>query len=157
MGTNISRSYWGFLLVFLFLSLLLHADISHPLNLDDVEHFSSFYGQKIAVRGFLYQSPDKKIFLAKNPDLKSCCVGHKSKTEQQLIVNGNIHEIPSQGVAVTVEGILEMQNINGQTIYLLQEASIVSNDHSPMALFIFIGFVLLCAVSYFCYRQSKSK
>lgn len=69
---------------------------------------ANFNGKEIQIRGFLYQTEDKKLILAALPNLKSCCVGTASQRSQQIVVEG---DIPAQHIGgklpVLLEGLLE--------------------------------------------------
>lgn len=61
--------------------------------------------QEVELRGFLYRSPDGRVILANEPNLKTCCVGSSRKISSQLVVKGDFpSNLPS--TAVTMQGHL---------------------------------------------------
>jgi hypothetical protein len=62
--------------------------------------------QRIHIRGFLYQTQDGEVVLAREPDLKTCCVGSESKRQTQLLVVGDVRDKVGQKLAMDLEGTL---------------------------------------------------
>jgi hypothetical protein len=123
------------------------------LNLDDFSHLN---GQLVAIRGFLYETPESLMVLAAEPDLKSCCVGSASKRQRQLLVTGNIDRAVAGGGAVTLQGNLVVA-IGDDFPYRLEEGEIVAGeDRCYWALgAVGLGMVLLAAGAFFALRKAS--
>lgn len=85
--------------------------------------------QEIQIRGFLYKISDKYV-LAKEPELKSCCIGTASKTHEQIFILG---EFPETSYALTLQGHLQVRpvyDLEGRLIelYHLDNAQIVPHE-----------------------------
>lgn len=77
--------------------------LSFAQSVTFADDFSSYQGQEVKIRGFLYEKPDKTLILAPQPNLKSCCLGRK----EQIVVEGSA--LPSL-FAQTISGIIEMSD-----------------------------------------------
>ena len=69
----------------------------------DTDLSSISNGEELSLRGFLYKTDQGEWILSAEPNLKSCCVGTKSKAQSQVALSGNLDESHLQK-AVTVKG-----------------------------------------------------
>ena len=80
-------------------------ELEHLVDLDLVQ-----------IRGFLYETTDKRLVLAEEPNLKSCCVGSPAKRRRQIVilettVSGAVLEGVGQqarSLPITLTGILHI-------------------------------------------------
>lgn len=130
-------------LFLLFLSCKLYAD---PITFTDLQNLST--NENVQIRGFLYETHDKKLILASIPNIKSCCIG---KLDSQIYVYG-LPETPSFKNAVTLEGKLSILNDFGTRRYQLDNANLIPEKKSSIlttlltviiALIIFKGIIRL--------------
>lgn len=133
---------------------------SIPLVFTDLEngdlYLKSLQGKEIEIRGFLYQREDGKLILASQPNLRSCCVGTKSKIQQQIIVEGNLEPTLK---AVSVRGVFRIQPLyseNGELVayYFLDRANLVPETPFRLWGIILVAFVV-CIVSFLFKFLSK--
>lgn len=108
------------LMSFVFFNITYGEEIP-TLTFFDLEQPSKVQsGQKIKIRGFLYKSEDGEFVLASQPNLKSCCVGTKSKVAQQIIVKGD-STLKLSSYVVLLEGVLKVDpqyNQEGELVHL---------------------------------------
>lgn len=124
---------------------------------NDPQALSAFNQQKVQIRGFLYLSSNEKVFLASEPDLKSCCVASASKRQGQIEVHeqvqGQIASSIHPGFAVLLEGIFALDQ-DGQfhldDAYMIQEKNKMS-DH----LFSLLGIAVLAPIAAVLFFRRK--
>jgi hypothetical protein len=100
--------------------------------IDVSQKLSTFNGQNVLIRGFLYCSETGTWVLSPEPNLKSCCAGSVDKVFRQIFVEG-VSENPSNNRAVTLCGtfaINPLHNDSGELIqlYSLQNAVVVKKE-----------------------------
>lgn len=95
-----------FRLICLSLLICSAAHCVEEISLDSLKHAKS-EEQMVKIRGFLYRSETGRIILAKEPGLKTCCVGAPAQADRQVVVEGlqHIPKGPSYQV-IALEGIL---------------------------------------------------
>lgn len=119
--------------------------MSEPLELNfqslqnlSHEQLNSYANQKVQIRGFLYPLNEDKWILSSEPNLKSCCIGSKAKSQQQLIVKGKFENVSDS--VVTLEGIFKEG-----TPYILEEA--VAIQHSSIWILSAIVILIGCCLA----------
>lgn len=122
--------------IFIFWSSLLLADNPVSLSFQEIKnHFdsSAYDHQRVAVRGFYYQTESGEQLLAEQPNLKSCCVGSKKKEKEQIRLIGEISP-PSKARAITVEGDFSFNRDSKQIT--LNNSIILADAHSSPSSFL---------------------
>lgn len=116
-------------------------------------------GQEVEVRGFVYESKQGKVVLASQPNLKSCCVGSTKKIRNQIVLLGDLPEIPLQR-AVTVQGYFVTDPTYGEDdeligLYYLKNITLLNDfdDVTIYSLVVFIVIILLLIVGVVLYRR----
>jgi len=105
-----------------------------------------FAEEEVEMRGFLYRDTEGRVILAKEPNLRSCCV---HKVRDPVLVYGDLPEKLPTG-AVTLKG-----KVN-QDKSILNEAAIMQAEKSAVLAVIFIGaFLLLLGWGIFRVRGTK--
>lgn len=99
-------------------------------------------GTLIEIRGFLYRSADSKKVLAAEPNLKSCCIGSTSKRHRQLLLEGNIDDMPDQYKPVTLQGNLFI-NLDDPFPFRLMNVKIATEERLSYGILLLIGSTLL--------------
>ncbi|MGA8164071.1 MAG: hypothetical protein WB791_03480 [Waddliaceae bacterium] len=84
----------------------LHGERSISLTFSDLAHASEHHNQWIHIRGFLYRRENGDWMIAKEPDLKTCCLGSRKKLFDQMPIYGDLRAGPHKH-AVTVMGRLD--------------------------------------------------
>jgi len=61
----------------------------------------------VKIRGFLYRSETGRTILAKEPGLRTCCIGSAAQADRQVVVEG-LQEMPKgpSYQVIALEGIL---------------------------------------------------
>lgn len=154
----------------LFWNAFSYAENSRALSFQDlsgvntIESAASMYhGREVTVRGFLYQSLDRRWILASEPNLKTCCVGSPRKVWQQIIVDGEFESVPSNKV-VQIAGTLIVDPVrddkNALTqVFRLENPHLVQEDDNGIWLWIVMSVIGLMAILYFAikiYRRQKA-
>lgn len=117
---------WFFIISFFFLNFYCSAEEqSIPLNFTELESFGKYAdGQKVKIRGFLYQTKEGKSVLAAEPNLKTCCVGSQANIHKQIYLDRNFD---SRNSAITVEGVLMVPDTNSEK-YVLNDAKVIEDQ-----------------------------
>ncbi len=100
---------------------------------------------QVELKGFLYKTESGKWVLAKNPNLKHCCIGKIERDKEQVFLDQEFDYAPLSRV-VTLKGILE-SSPNG---YILKDAILTERKEGipftsvtlffTMALLLFVFF-----------------
>lgn len=122
---------------------------------------AAFNGQEVEVRGFFYESKEGKHILAAQPNLKSCCVGSSKKISRQIVLLGDLPEMPQQR-AVTVRGVFAAAPTFGEDdeligLYYLKNIELLNefDDTAIYSLVAFFVIVLFMVVGVLLYRRRK--
>lgn len=105
-------------------------------------------GEKIEIRGFLYQGKNEEWILSGEPNLKSCCVGSVEKISHQLILHDTFSQEQINKV-VHLQGILHKQD----HLYFLDEIKLIENTSHSHGL-INLAFASLILLFFLIYRIS---
>lgn len=124
-------------LFLLFLSCRLHAD---PISFSDLQNLST--NENVQIRGFLYETHDKKLILASTPNIKSCCI---EKLDYQIYVFG-LSVTPPLRNAITLEGKLSISNEFGIRRYQLDNATLIPEKRSSILTALLTVIVVLIIV-----------
>lgn len=128
-------------------------DLSEPA---ESQLYRKYHNKEVVIRGFIYETAGGEKILAAQPDVKSCCVGSKDKTSEQILLVGNITlEDASKAYLVQGKFVVDPKKDESNKIvslYRLEEASI--HPRGPMGLIKFIiAGALFFAVAYFLMRK----
>lgn len=74
-------------------------------------------GSVVTVRGFLYKLDEDQWVMAREPNLRTCCIGSVEKSTEQILVAGRLHDV-AEARTHTVSGRYTQQD--GR--HLIQEA-----------------------------------
>jgi hypothetical protein len=74
-------------------------------------------------RGFLHKTSDGKLFLAPQPQLKSCCQGSKARSHEQIFLEGSFEPLTPNKV-IEISGKLESREESGIKRYFLTDSNI---------------------------------
>ncbi len=85
-------------------------------------------GESLALKGFLFQARDGRWILAKEPDLKSCCVGAAHKRESQVSLLGDFSNY-STNVPLNVRGTFHFAESGG---YALAHVEVMQEQGFPI-------------------------
>jgi hypothetical protein len=110
---------------------------------------TQYNGFEVIVRGFIYQSSDGSVILAKEPNLKSCCVGPNQRG--QIMLSGFHISKKSQDV-IAVRGKLYNERQFG---YRMEEGVIVPEFAFPMKTFLLVFFLSILLGILFLYSRNK--
>lgn len=108
-------------------------------------------GEKIEIRGFLYQGKNGEWILSGEPNLKSCCVGSMEKRSQQIILHDTFSQEQINKV-VHLQGILHKQD----HLYILDEITLIEKTSHSHGL-INLGLASLILLFFLIYRISLNK
>jgi hypothetical protein len=114
-------------------------------------------GQEVQLRGFIYQSADGYWYLANEPNLKSCCVGHGPKAAYQLLLTGEETLKPTL-LAVTLNGVLqELPEVaEGAVRYQLANVQLQPTGPLLSPSFLFGALLAFVALAGWWWRQRRS-
>jgi len=93
------------------------------------ETLSTYEGEEITLRGFLYQSEQGEMVLAPEPNLRSCCIGQGKKLASQVILKG----FPTQEVSslpVEIKGLFHIK----EGRYCLDQGELLKSSRTPFEL-----------------------
>ena len=107
----------------------------------------------ISIRGFLFRLHDKEI-LSSTPNVKSCCLGNPQKHKEQLFLKG-AHTLVDTSYAVTIEGVLEKEQAEGNTVYFLEQPVLITSPSSLPLGMIAGGVVLILLVAIWFKRLKR--
>lgn len=105
-------------------SLTRHLHCEEPslkLKFNDLETLNHADGKVVEIRGFLYEDKQGKKILSNEPNLRTCCVGAKSKRKKQILVTGKIGSFSPQ-YPITLQGLF----------YIAEEAKEDGNSTQPL-------------------------
>lgn len=152
-------------IIFVTLGLFLFVMFSVSLHGNELVSFDQLKEknlQKITIRGFLYKSQDGTVILAKEPDLKSCCVGSTKKVLSQLVVLGDMGDLGQNryGLVVTLKGVLthkSMTDEQGSVMlrYELTNVTVVKNETFSGYGIVGILLAVLCGIVLILYWKTK--
>ncbi|ADI37501.1 putative uncharacterized protein [Waddlia chondrophila 2032/99] len=77
--------------------------------------------EKIEISGYIYQSENGEAYLAPQPDLKSCCIGSRQRSGEQIVLK-DLESIPATKQPVTMRGTLRIDPETGQMFLTEGEA-----------------------------------
>lgn len=132
----------------LFLLLSSRMLCGNELSFDDLS--AAPYPQEVIMRGFLYRTQSGDLVLASEPNLKSCCVGAKHKSKQQIFVEGDVGN-PEAGEVYLLHGIFNVDP--GKGIYFLREAYIIKPQTDPIKWS--VAFILVIFLAALCLAYLK--
>lgn len=151
MNTNFFK-YLG-IMIFGISILAAKEEISTAYTFLDLEtHVQN--GQLIEIRGFLYETEQKQLILAAEPNLKSCCVGSHSKRQKQLLVSGDVKEGISSMSAVTLKGEL-LVHFGDIFPFRLENASIQVQPDIPYSMLGVLTMILVFTGIWLILRAKK--
>lgn len=132
-------------------SLMASENVSdlHFYLFKDQDYTKSFDGKKVQIRGFLYPLQDDRWVLSPEPHLKTCCVGSKEKTDQQIFLHGAFK--PLSNDMVTLEGVFEIHP-NIDEIYVLKNPTLIESQKKFTGA-LFIGLSLLFLALWLVYKK----
>jgi hypothetical protein len=84
-------------------------------------------GEKLELKGFLFQSNDGAWILSKDPDLKSCCIGSAHKRDSQVTLLGEFSTY-STNKPLQVTGTLHAATEG----YILAETDVIQKGSFPI-------------------------
>lgn len=155
------RFKWIFLSL-IFSHLIYAENNTIPFNFFQLESLSSetqeiSFNNRIQIRGFLYQTAEGDVVLAREPDLKSCCVGSASKRGTQLLVFGDLHEKIGQKIPINLEGNLSTHPSHRFPYHL--ENAVIASEQPISYTNIIIGcaVLLVIALGVFLYFRYDTK
>lgn len=124
-------------------------------------NLSHYDGQKVSVKGFLYETKEGKHILSSEPNLKSCCVGASAKVSQQIVVRGEFPPGPWR-VPVVVQGVFAVEPLrdkDGKLIQLfkIDHAYVVEDTVEKTPIWSLAIIALLLCASWVIYRKQKYK
>ncbi|HEV8052160.1 MAG TPA: hypothetical protein VGP47_06680 [Parachlamydiaceae bacterium] len=128
-------------------------DQSHKMKKGGIDN-----GQLITIRGFLYKSPESKVILAAEPDLKSCCVGSTSQRQRQLLVTGDIDHAMNASTAVTLQGNLIVA-MRDEFPFKLENSVVVAQDTQCYVMLglVGLGLILVAGAIFFALRKKQGR
>jgi hypothetical protein len=91
-------------------------ELSDLKNQED--YIEKIDNREVSIRGFLYELPGGSFVLAKEPNLKTCCLG-KGKLQIHIDNPGNSLPKPSM-FPVTLEGRFNKQTVDGKPEFHLE-------------------------------------
>lgn len=117
------------------------------------EKLSSANGQRICIRGFLYQKADKAWILASEPNVKSCCLGSQNKEAEQILIVTSA-DIQHSQLAVTVCGDLHIST-DKFPFYSMKNISISKAAKPLWSYTAFAAMAISFCGAVFVYRKKK--
>lgn len=110
--------------------------------------------QEVEIRGFYYISLEGQAFLAKQPNLKSCCIGSKKLIQEQIALSKPL--INNTSGAITVKGKLRINSKHGHAyeepyLYFLEEPEIVNKQSHSIWRGLIIFSILTVFFAYLYY------
>ena len=139
--------------ILLFLTILASSNLFGSSPMSTWEDFTSEEGNQIVIRGFLYPRDNKDWVLAKEPNLKSCCVGSPNKAKSQIVLMGDFPDQASLKTVI-VSGILHKREVEGKEIYTLSEPQIIKHSSNYTA---FYGLLVAGILLFSFFRLNKRK
>lgn len=106
-------------------------------------------GNVITIRGFLYQSGPKEVFLSSLPTLRSCCYD-KGEVEK-IYIREDFPQLPPGHV---VEVVGRLQKDAGR--WQLTEAALIANSAQPeyaLIAIVSVIFIICLYAGYIAYRK----
>lgn len=94
--------------------------------------------EKCQVSGFLYKSIEGQYILSQESQLKSCCIGSKSKINSQIVCSGFLDDALNKGV-INLSGTLDQEQ--GQ--FVLRECHIVEKKRFPIKTLLMSSIAIL--------------
>jgi hypothetical protein len=119
--------------------------------LQDPQAMGLVNGKRIKIRGFLYLSPSGDWILAAEPDLKSCCIGSKSKANQQIFLDGHF-DPQLVNYAHEISGVIHIDaKDQEERYYYLQKAVLLkkNRDYSTIAIGVIVFGICICVMVIF--------
>ena len=114
-------------------------------------------GCLIQINGFLYSTPDNKIILSPEPNLKSCCVGSRTKRSKQILLSGSSTNLPHRERVVTVVGKLKMTT-DGEHLYNLSDAHLIDGtNENALSLAAGSFFILSCGAAGYLFIKRRNQ
>lgn len=149
-----------FYTTFLFVSFLASEENVRLLTFNFLEKLSSENlkelkkGQKVEIRGFIYETPDGQTILSANPHLKSCCAGSLSKRNQQILIIGDLTNGVNQKSTAFIRGDFFV-DLEKPFPFRLENAVIVKENKQLYTFSLLTGGALLGAGLFFYFRRQK--
>lgn len=106
---------------------------------------------QVRIRGFLYSTEEGKWLLAKEPNLKSCCVGSKHRIAEQIYVTGQFPQDSLQS-AKTVQGDFFF-TLNAPEFYGIKNGVVVEDGNFHTPYISFFAVVLAFAFLFLWYKK----
>jgi len=137
-----------------FLSSTERIDFSLFPTLNRTYFLENYQGKEVEIRGFLYSDDEEGDYLlAREPNLKSCCLKPGSQEKKAIHVEG-MGLGNFVGDRATLKGVLYIDPENPDSdIHLL--AAIPSEDDDPKYLTFAISLLLLLFISWVAFTYSK--
>lgn len=113
-----------------------------------VQNPTAWDKKEVRMRGFLYRDAQGNVVLAREPNLKSCCVAAPHKLSEQVFVQGALPEkLPKN--AVTLIGRFEKE----EEKFILTGASVLPQSNSLVLASLVGAFFLL--IGWFIFKPAK--
>ncbi|MEC7839259.1 MAG: hypothetical protein VX777_04375 [Chlamydiota bacterium] len=138
---------------------ILICEVSTATELINFDNLSEHHNKEVLIRGFYYNSSDKRGVISSQPNLKTCCVGSPKQWKYQIFTD-HIALSNNSSKAMTFKGELEYsprydQEGNKVGLYYLKNASILPEDTQPPLITWIIGIFFIVLGSIIAFKKRK--
>jgi hypothetical protein len=98
-------------------------------------------GERLSLKGFLFQAKDGRWILANKPDLKNCCIGSVHEQKTQVALQGDFSRYSAQ-VPLQVRGIFHMATTGA---YALSDTEVIQKGGFPIWT---AGALVICLMAF---------
>ncbi len=149
------------------LPLAFHCFETHQQSPEDLlklsQDLAPFDNARVKISGFLYEAADRRWILAKEPHLRTCCIGTEKTVTQQIFLPRDFSAPPQlHNKLVNIEGqfhIAPLANAEGKLVQLFYMSDVASASTRVHNLPLFsLSILTLLGISFtgmFYYKKRK--